>query len=309
MRYKLNKNDFLNIGIENDYSLDLSTVVNFNAKEKVLWECLKCGKKTIITYDLIKRGRKCECCRKRNRKFTQLEARQIFLDNGFEMIGNYINANINVVVKCNVCNYVHNKKMGNINKKCLKCSGCKKYTIDEVKNELNKRNITLLSNYKNARKHITVRCDICGYEWKVLFGAVVRRNSSGCHKCELNRRLLCKKRSFYCIGKKEDEIVFPMLKKIFKKYNIEPQYLVQVQKKISFPFSIDFVIKELGLAIEYDEDHHKSKSNIKKDNKRQKLIEDETGFVFLRLNEEEIDTGIEYIEKKVFNFLEHKHLI
>lgn len=292
------------IAKENGYEVIIHYVGENFSKTKYTWKCLKCGKiENCVHFRISKK--KCSCKRKRNKKYTLDEVKKILIKKGFKLLSKtYKNANDHIKVECLKCNYKSNKKLGNIlvGKGCAKCKGVKKYSITEVKEELKKRNAILLSNYISARKHIEVQCTICDYKWNVLFGAIIRRSNSGCHNCEKIRRL--NEQSFFTTGRKEKNIVFPVLKKIFKKYQIIQQYPVQIENKKSFPYGVDFVIEELNLAIEFDEKHHESKKQKIKDEIRQNEIENKTNFIFLRLKENRINN----IENDVYNFLSDNNI-
>lgn len=58
----------------------------------------------------------------------------------------------------------------------------KKFTQEYVRNKLKEKHFTLLSEYKNNKAKILVRCDICGHEWYVVPSTLLN-DIAGCPKC------------------------------------------------------------------------------------------------------------------------------
>lgn len=58
----------------------------------------------------------------------------------------------------------------------------KRFTQEYVKNKLKEKYFILLSDYKNNKTKILVRCDICGYEWNVIPSTLLN-DIAGCPKC------------------------------------------------------------------------------------------------------------------------------
>lgn len=75
-----------------------------------------------------------------------------------------------------------------------------------------------------------------------------------------------------------------MLIEALKEINLDiiPQYNVD-------GYRIDFYIPKLNIAVEYDEEQHFSKTNIKKDLDRQKYIENKIGAKFIRCDYRDSD--------------------
>lgn len=82
-----------------------------------------------------------------------------------------------------------------------------------------------------------------------------------------------------------DELVFgDLLKKVFSG-------VLDVQRQVSIGiYKIDFCIHRLNLCIEFDERHHQNSAQKHNDIKRQKYIEENTGYTFLRVTKgDELD--------------------
>lgn len=73
--------------------------------------------------------------------------------------------------------------------------------------------------------------------------------------------------------------------------NVTP---VEMQRRVGL-YRIDFVLPELNLAIEYDEDHHETPSRCRADEERQTEIEMISGFEFLRVRQGDEIRGINEI--------------
>lgn len=54
-------------------------------------------------------------------------------------------------------------------------------------------------------------------------------------------------------------------------------------------YRIDFYIPKLNIAVEYDEEHHFTEANIKKDIERQTYIEEKIGAKFIRCDYKDND--------------------
>lgn len=132
-----------------------------------------------------------------------------------------------------------------------------------------------LVNYKQAFERITIICKIHGE-----FRQIPRDhlNGSGCKHCknELNK-----------VGKNEKKHFSFYVNNYFKNYEIKQQYPIYKKNNYNYPYLIDFAIPELALAIEYDEKHHRYKTNTQKDKIRQDYIEEQAGLVFIRISDKE----------------------
>ena len=169
-----------------------------NGKTKILMRhnCDKCNNyewETIPKNFLIN-GTRCPKCAG-NIKLTHKEfVKKIkeLVGNEFSVIGNYKNIHTKVKMRhnCKTCNnFEWEVKPSDFfrSPSCLKCSGRKKKTTDEFKQEvydLVKNEYTVLNEYKNAHTKIKIRhnCEECNnYEYEVKPNAFL--NGCRCPKC------------------------------------------------------------------------------------------------------------------------------
>ena len=64
----------------------------------------------------------------------------------------------------------------------------RRLTQEYVYAKIKEKNITLLTDYKNVRTKIHVKCDICNYEWDVNPNTLLN-NVCGCPQCSNNAKI------------------------------------------------------------------------------------------------------------------------
>ena len=70
-------------------------------------------------------------------------------------------------------------------------------------------------------------------------------------------------------------------------------------------FAVDFYCPELKLAIEIDGPHHFTERGIRRDAKRQNLIETK-GIQFLRFTDDEVQESVDRVVKKIKDEIEKR---
>ena len=104
-----------------------------------------------------------------------------------EVVGNYKSTKEKVQVKCNVCGYKWYAKPENLinGHGCLSCSGNKKKTTEEFKNELRDINdkIDILGQYESAHSYIECNCKVCGHTWQGIPNSLLKGH--GCPNCAI----------------------------------------------------------------------------------------------------------------------------
>lgn len=66
----------------------------------------------------------------------------------------------------------------------------KRLSNEEVQNRLNQyfvERVTLVSDYKNRREPIRIRCEECGYEWEASASNVLYEGRHRCPRCKNNK--------------------------------------------------------------------------------------------------------------------------
>lgn len=115
------------------------------------------------------------------------DCRKLAIEKGGLFLSNeYINNKTKYRWKCQ-CGYEWMATPFNIQNRtwCPSCAGNIKYTQKQVKDDISNRGGELLSQYKNRKSKITVRCNDCGNNWEVTYGNVLSGN--WCPHCRLNK--------------------------------------------------------------------------------------------------------------------------
>lgn len=169
-------------------SPSISTVGKYqNSRTNLLVQCDVCGYKwSTRTSDLL-RGHGCPRCSGKERKTTSRFREEVENVNpNVEVVGEYVNTSTKIAVHCKVCgNYWSANPSTLLNGiGCPSCGGTKKKSQDEFVQQLYASNsdIEVLSEYKNNRAKITVRCLRCGHIWSATPHNLLD-NRSRCPKC------------------------------------------------------------------------------------------------------------------------------
>jgi len=114
------------------------------------------------------------------------------------MSNEYINNSSYLKCKCELDGYEWNAKWANLSNGygCPKCAGNIKYSIEEVKENMKKNNIEIISsNYKNTKTKLECRCMIDGYLFKSSYNELL--SGKNCPICGISRRMdifICKEK-------------------------------------------------------------------------------------------------------------------
>lgn len=154
-------------------------------------------------------------------------------------------------VRCNECGNIFHPSFNNIRKGswCVTCSGFKnkKYTIDEVRDEITKRGGELLSKeYIGCTTNIKIKCLTCDNIWSPKFRDVMSGRWCSCRKISKNH-----------------EALYNILRTLFP----EPKYTIHINynrfdwlrnNKTGKKQEIDIFVSgcEFSLAVEYDGQQH-----------------------------------------------------
>jgi very-short-patch-repair endonuclease len=162
-----------------------------------------------------------------------------------EILGEYINSDTHVKVKCKKCNHIWESRPYHLKEKkgCPKCAlkdASKRYakSMEKFKEEMKEVDPTIEINgeYVNSRIKVNCHCTVCGNDWKAAPLNLLK--GRGCPNCTMSKgekRIEC--------WLKENNI------------NYEYQYRFPDCKNIrELPF--DFYIKDYNVCIEYDGQQH-----------------------------------------------------
>jgi|SaaInlStandDraft_1057018.scaffolds.fasta_scaffold11403_4 hypothetical protein len=131
-----------------------------------------------------------------------------------------------------------------------------------------------------ANEIIRIFCPIGDHGWFEQ-EAHTHKRGSGCSKCANIKRSRMLIKTGLNYGYNEYNYFIPYLESVLVDDFI-PQY--EIPSELSAYF-VDFYIPKYNVVIEYDEDGHYEKRNIKKDKERQEYIEDKLGCEFIRIDD------------------------
>jgi len=122
------------------------------------------------------------------KKLTYEYVYNYFLENGCELLEKeYVNYKTKMKYRCS-CGNISSITFGNfkMGKRCSKCSGNKRYTINEIREICENNGFELLSNeYKNMDSKLTVKCQN-GHVIQIRFSQIKRGDN--CSYCSGNRK-------------------------------------------------------------------------------------------------------------------------
>lgn len=206
-----------------------------NSKKHLLVRCAK-KHEYKVSWNNFHNGCRCPYCAKR--KITYKQVRQQILQEGYKLLSRkYVNAQTKILVKCSEGHQYevvwNSFQQGS---RCPECYGNKKLTYRQVKKDFEKEHYKLLSKeYLNCKAKLLVLCSK-GHRHKIT-----RSNFQRGHRCPQ-----CKQKSR---GEKQ---LYKLLKQVFPDQEITRQDSLGFLKRQT----VDFAIKALRLAFEYDGVQH-----------------------------------------------------
>lgn len=195
------------------------------------------------TNNLLTHKYGCAKCSKNAKLSNEEIDRKLLINNiPIKRIGNYYNASTSIDFQCNNCEYKFSTNTDNIiNKKsrCPKCSGTVKHTNETIDELLLKRKIKRIENYINNRTKINFSCENCNNIWNATPNNILRLG--GCPKC--NR------------FSKSEVLINDIL--LENNFNFKKEIsLPRININESKNYRLDFYLKELNIAIEYNGGQH-----------------------------------------------------
>lgn len=192
------------------------------AKEKIKVKCNICEHEWYATPNDILNGRGCaKCSGVYKMTHDEYEKELLSVNPNISLIGKYLGKNKRIETRCNICGRIWFPFAGNL----LRGYGCKKCKSQNKKvskqiltctrtkpvrkkghsgntdsknktntkshetfvNEINSlgKTVELITEYKNQKTKVFVRCKICGDERWVLPAVLLRVGGSGCPKCSV----------------------------------------------------------------------------------------------------------------------------
>lgn len=124
-------------------------------------------------------------------KLTQQYVSDKYLVNDITLLSTYISAHNKNKLQCIKCNNIWLSTWANYqnnNSGCPKCARKRtiksfQYTTKIIENKLEKRNMTLLSEYKSSRSNILLGCNRCCFIWKSSHNSI-NYQKMGCPNCQ-----------------------------------------------------------------------------------------------------------------------------
>ena len=205
--------------------------------EKLKWKCNVCNNVWEATANNVKIGTWCPRCTHKE-KLTLLQMKDLAISRDGECLSSaYINADTNLLWKCNVCGekweaVPYNIKLGTW---CPKCSGLKKKTIEEMRElAITKGGKCLSDKYTNCFSNLLWECEDCNRTWEATPANVIR--GTWCPYCSH-------------IGEESCRSIFEEIFKVeFPKKR--PSWLVN--EKTGRRMELDGFNQELKIAFEYN---------------------------------------------------------
>ncbi len=172
-----------------------------SANKKVLAKCLKCGYEWEVYPKHIFTGHSCpRCAGNRLSKddiLDRISKKDLELISDFNEIKN---ENSLVRVKCKKCGFEYETKLRNILRGKGGCRKCNRkntktpnrkspFTQEEIKEKLREFDLELLSEFKNMRTKIKVKCLKCGYIREVRPNDIINRKRI-CPECARRKKML-----------------------------------------------------------------------------------------------------------------------
>jgi len=162
---------------------DYSKVEYKNSSSKVIIICKEHGEFKQNAGNHIHNKSDCSKCKTRNIKYSIKECQNIAKENKGECLSNkYINKDKKLKWKCKE-GHLFEKRLGSINKNswCPKCSGKKKYTLEEVcQYAITKNGNCLSKEYINSSTKMEWKCKE-GHIWENTFGHI--KHGQWCPYC------------------------------------------------------------------------------------------------------------------------------
>ena len=175
-----------------------------NVSTRMPFKCKACGYEgTLPLNDVRRQGCGCRMCGIRRR----VAARTYSIDTVRKLLKSakitllsktYTNSTVPLRVKCDKCGHVWETPFSNLNPKKSRHTGCppcalkrrvdsRRYTTQQVRSELAKMGIILLSEYLGANNPLTVKHKACGHtESKKSWNSL--QQGGGCGRCAKNAR-------------------------------------------------------------------------------------------------------------------------
>ena len=165
-------------------------------------ECKICGYTwTAPAERLLHQGSGCPKCANKIIAQKQTRTHEQFMQEFYEknpnaqditILNHYVNSSTKILCKCKKDGYEWSVRPAGLlrGSGCRKCAGSLKKTHEQFMQEFYENNthakdIEILSKYVNYMSKLKVKCKICGNEWEVMAGSLLR--NIGCPRCYFNR--------------------------------------------------------------------------------------------------------------------------
>ena len=167
---------------------------------KTRWKSIhvECGTTCYPMLEKVKLGQiGCPECRykkaAKSLRLPESKARSIMLKAGYEPLEPYVNALTKWKCKHLICGATVHPLLNTIQNGGGACKSCgsaatglaKRNSIDKVRAKLEKKDFSLLGDYRDSKTRIHVKCNKCGDIFWGIYSVINREKGRGCKKCAL----------------------------------------------------------------------------------------------------------------------------
>lgn len=175
--------------LKDNYGEKFKTLTPYiNSRVKIKVKCNDCNYEWVTLSSSLLRGRGCKQCHTLNQRKTNNKFLEEFVKNygnKYELLTDYINANTQIKVKCNLCGEIWETKpyhLSHTKSGCPKCAnkirGEKtRKTHYEFVEEIDKKFTTkyeVIGQYIKANIKIEIKCNTCNNNWNITPNTLLR---------------------------------------------------------------------------------------------------------------------------------------
>lgn len=173
--------------IEEKYPNQFILLSDYNGREnRINVKCKKCGREWSPRAKDLLNGYGCRVCKARLTHEQFMEKFNMQNDKNIEILSEYVCSSEPIMVRCLECSYEWDTKPESLlsNHGCPRCGKSLKKTTRIFYDEVNEKfpgRYTILSEYVNCNKKITIKCNVCNYTWDITPSSLLY--NGGCPNC------------------------------------------------------------------------------------------------------------------------------
>jgi len=186
--------------LRNIHGNKYTTLENYiNSEQKIKVKCTICNLEWSVRTSHLLGGSGCPICgvnkKRKTKEQFEKELKKIHC-NKYELIGDYINAQKKVSIKCKICDNIWTVKPTHLISSKSQCPVCsnKKRSLDQRKsehqfildfNEIHNGKYSVIGTYINVKTPIEIKCNKCNIIWKSIPNSLLMGN--GCPHCNQSK--------------------------------------------------------------------------------------------------------------------------